>query len=374
MPHVSSSRRDAPRRLAPTVVLASALVAALTALTACAGDPEPTPPTSSEAVTPTEDAELLRAIRPAFSDPEDVVAVAVVDGDQLRTAFIGADADTAFEIGSVSKTFIGLLLAEAVDRGEVAPDDPIGEYLELGDAPAASVTFEELATHSSGLPTFPSDPEWMASVEEGFFAGEDVLDETVPELLALARAETIPPDAPPQYSNLGAALAGQALAAAAGTDYATLLEERIFEPLGLETATLPVEDDEVPDALAPGFLADGRPAEPSTLAAFAPAGGIVATVDDLAAYARGVIDGPFADRPALEPAQAWEGSEMGWFWVLSTGYDGHEIASHGGLTAGFGASLMIDRTAGRAVIVLSNGGEPVDALAEDLMARVIRGD
>ncbi|GAA4067745.1 hypothetical protein GCM10022282_31690 [Agromyces indicus] len=60
--------------------------------------------------------------------------------------------------------------------------------------------------------------------------------------------------------------------------------------------------------------------------------------------------------------------------MLSTGYDGHEIASHGGLTAGFGASLMIDRTAGRAVIVLSNGGEPVDALAEDLMARVIRGD
>ncbi|MEI5582844.1 serine hydrolase domain-containing protein [Agromyces sp. CCNWLW208] len=362
-------RRTIRRLAAPLAVLM-----AFAALTGCRPGPDSdaAEPTASAATG--SDAELVRAIRPVFTDPEDLAAVAVVDGDEVRTAFVGADADTAFEIGSVSKTFIGLLLAEAVERGEVAVDDPIGRYLDLGDSPAASATFEELATHRSGLPTFPSDPGWMASVEDGFADGEDVLDETVPELLALARAEPIQADAPPQYSNLGAALAGQALAAAAGTDYAGLLEERLLGPLGLGTASSPVEDDEVPEALAPGFLADGRPAEPSTLAAFAPAGGIVATVADLAAYARGVIDGPFADSPALEPAVAWEGSEMGWFWVVSTGYDGHEIASHGGLTAGFAASLMVDRTAGRAVIVLSNRGEPVDALAEDLMVRVSRDD
>lgn len=366
---VSRPRVDA-RPLAATVV-ALAVVAGFAACVpdGVSGSMRPTASPGSEG-----DAELLRAIRPTFSDPDDMVAVAVVDRAGFRTAFIGADEDTAFEIGSITKTFTGLLLAEAVERGEVDLDDAVGEYLDLGRSPAASATFEELATHRSGLPTFPSDPEWVAEVERGFDSGEDVLDESVPELLALARAEPVAPDAGPQYSNLGAALTGHALAAAAGTDYATLLEERILDPLGLDGASLPVEDDEVPASLAPGFLADGRPAEPSTLGAFAPAGGIVATVDDLAAYARAVIDGPFADSAALEPLARWEGSEIGAFWSLSTGYAGHDYASHGGLTAGFGSSLLVDRTAGRAVIVLANSGEVVDSLAEDLLIRVSRDD
>ncbi|MGR0218985.1 serine hydrolase domain-containing protein [Agromyces sp. ZXT2-6] len=353
------------------VVLALATTAALAGCTPGAVAGSPGPAASPNAGS---DEELLRAIRPTFTDPDDRAAVAVVEGDDVRVAFVGADDDTAFEIGSVTKTFTGLLLADAVERGEVALDDPIGEYLDLGDAAVASATLGELATHRSGLPTFPSDPEWIAAVEDGFHSGEDVLDETVPELLALARAEPLAPDARPQYSNLGAALTGHALAAAAGTDYPTLLEERILDPLDLDGASLPVEDDEVPASLAPGFLADGRPAEPSTLGAFAPAGGIVATIDDLAAYARAVIDGPFADSAALEPLAEWEGSRIGCFWSLSTGYAGHDVASHGGLTAGFGASLVVDRTAGRAVIVLANSGEPVDALAEDIMIRVSRDD
>jgi CubicO group peptidase (beta-lactamase class C family) len=356
----------------PAAVVVALVVA--TALTGCApgqvsGSMRPTASPAAEG-----DADLLRAVRPTFSDPDDVIAVALVDRDGVRTAFIGADEDTGFEIGSVTKTFTGLLLAEAVERGEVDLDDAVGEHLDLDDSPAASATLEELATHRSGLPIFPTDPEWVAEAERGFQSGEDVLDESVPELLALARAEPLAPDASPQYSNLGAALTGHALAAAADTDYATLLQERILDPLDLDSASLPVEDDEVPASLAPGFLADGRPAEPSTLGAFAPAGGIVATVDDLVAYARAVIDGPFADSAALEPLARWSGSEIGAFWSLSTGYAGHDYASHGGLTAGFGSSLVIDRTAGRAVIVLANSGEVVDALAEDIMIREARRD
>lgn len=371
MPTDPSPRRGI-RRLTATVVVV--VVAVVGGVTGCRPGEVPGSLRPNASPEPESDDELLRAIRPTFSGPDARAAVAVVDGDDVRVAFVGADEDTAFEIGSVTKTFTGLLLAEAVERGEVALDDPIGAYLELGDAPAASATFEELATHRSGLPTFPSDPDWMATVEDGFHSGEDVLDETVPELLDLARSERLPHNAPFQYSNFGTALTGHALAAAAGADFATLLEERILDPLGLDGASLPVEDDEVPASLAPGFLADGRPAEPSTLGAFAPAGGIVATVDDLVAYARAVIDGPFADSTAFEPLVEWDESSMGCFWILSAGYDGNEIASHGGLTAGFGSSLMVDRTAGRAVIVLSNSGEPVDELAEDLMIRASRDD
>lgn len=322
-------------------------------------------PSASSSVS--GDAELLAAIRPTFTDRRAQVAVAVLAGDEVRTAFIRADAHTLFETGSITKTFTGLLLAEAIERGEVELDDQIGEYVDLDDAPAASVTFEELSAHRSGLPTFPSDPAWRERVEEGFLAGKDVVDETVEELLAEASAEPLPPDAPPQYSNMGAALVGQALASAAGVDdYRTLIAERIFEPSGMDEAVLPVEDHEVPEGLARGWTADGAEAEPSTLGAYAPAGGVAATVGDLVAYARAVIDGPFAGSAALEPRPGLEGSDIGYFWGVSTA-NGHEIVEHNGQTAGFASILVIDRTAGTAAVVLSNQGRIIDEVGARLL-------
>ncbi|MFE5670222.1 serine hydrolase domain-containing protein [Agromyces sp. NPDC056523] len=305
------------------------------------------------AAGPTGDDALLRAIRPSFTQPDDVVAVALLDGDQVRTAFIDASHYTVFETGSITKTFTGLLLAEAIERGEVELDDTLGEHLDLGTSPAVSVTLGDLAAHRSGLPTFPSDPAWRERIEPGFLAGEDVIDESVDELLAEAAAETLPPEPEPMYSNMGAALVGQALAAAAGTEYRDLLTERILEPLALDGASLPVEDDEVPAGLAQGRTADGAPAEPSTLGAYAPAGGIAATVDDLVAYAAAVIDGPFADSAALEPRPGLDGGSIGYFWGV-TDEGGHRFVEHDGMTAGFGSSLVIDLTAGTAAVILVN--------------------
>ena len=69
------------------------------------------------------------------------------------------------------------------------------------------------------------------------------------------------------YSNLGAALLGHALAAAAGTDYATLLDTRVLEPLGMDDAVLVQSPDEVPAEHAGGFTTIGEPVDPCTPAA-----------------------------------------------------------------------------------------------------------
>jgi CubicO group peptidase (beta-lactamase class C family) len=349
---------------------AAGVVVATTAMSGCSAI---APPTAAEVDGPTAsgrigDDELLRAIRPTFTGADDVVAVALVDGDEVRTAFIDASHDTVFETGSITKTFTGLLLADAIERGEVELDDTLGDHLDLGTSAAASVTLGDLAAHRSGLPTFPTDPAWRERVEPGFNAGEDVIDETVDELLAQAAAETLPPDPQPTYSNMGAALVGQALAAAAGMEYQDLVGERILEPLGLDGASLPVEDDEVPAGLAQGWTPDGTPAEPSTLGAYAPAGGIAATIDDLVAYASGVIDGPFADSAALEPRPGLEGGSIGYFWGV-TDEGGHRTVAHDGMTAGFNSSLVIDLTAGTAAIVLVNRADgSATGVAERLLA------
>ena len=337
----------------PRVLLATTmLIATVGGLSGCA-PAQSTPAATAQAERTAGDAELLRAIRPTFTDPDDVVAVALLDDEEVRTAFIDASHETVFETGSITKTFTGLLLAEAVARGEVEIDDALGEHLDLGTSPAAAVTLGDLAAHRSGLPTFPTDPAWREQIEPGFLAGEDVIDESVDELLAQAAAEALPPDPQPMYSNMGAALVGQALAAAAGMEYRELLTERILEPLGLDGASLPVEDGEVPDGLAPGRTADGATAEPSTLGAYAPAGGLAATVDDLVAYAAAVIDGPFADSAALEPRPGLDGGSIGYFWGIADD-GGHRVVSHDGMTAGFGSSLVVDLTAGTAAVVLVN--------------------
>src|SRR5579862_4159035 len=82
------------------------------------------------------------------------VAFAVVAGTDVRSGgFGGVGADSVFQIGSVTKAFTGLLLADSAARGEVNLSDPGTDYL-----PAASpgqVTLVELATHTSGLPRLP---------------------------------------------------------------------------------------------------------------------------------------------------------------------------------------------------------------------------
>lgn len=355
------SRRSAARRAVP--VLLGCLV-----LTACVGAPAASPePGASDA---TGDAELLRLIRPSFLADSDRVAVAVIDGDEVRRAYLGADATTVFEIGSITKVFTGELLARAVERGEVELDDELGEHLDLGDAPAASVTLRDLAAHRSGLPIFPSDPAWMEQAQADIDAGGDGVDETVDELLDLTRTVEVRPDQGFAYSNLGAAVVGQALAEAAGTDYATLLSERLLEPLGLDGASLPIDDEDVDPRHAGGFGAEGTAVEPSSLGAFAPAGGIHATVDDLVTFAAAVIDGPLTDSPAQTDTVegGGGGARIGYFWTVEDDR-GHVVLSHNGMTGGFASMMLIDRTAGTAAIVLANRSESVDQVGADLLAR-----
>ena len=97
------------------------------------------------------------------------IVVGVIDSTGRRTVSYGkfdeddkrpVDADTIFEIGSVTKVFTSLLLADMVQRGEVALD-PVAKYLPSGvkmpERNGRQITLEDLATHTSGLPRLPSN-------------------------------------------------------------------------------------------------------------------------------------------------------------------------------------------------------------------------
>ena len=136
------------------------------------------------------------------------------------------DGDTIFEIGSVTKVFTSLLLADMVNRKEVALDDPAAKYLpenvRMPERNGKSITLLDLSTHTSGLPRLPGnlkpkDPR------------NPYADYSVDDLYQFLSGYTLPrdPGSEFEYSNLGAGLLGHLLARRAGTDYESLIRSRI---------------------------------------------------------------------------------------------------------------------------------------------------
>ena len=127
----------------------------------------PTAPNSSTDETSTIDS-LARTFK-ADADLPGLI-IGIVDGSATRVLPYGVAslsdstrlrADTRFEIGSVTKTFTGLLLADMAERGEVDLSDPIGSYLpdsvDTPDADGQPIELRHLAIHTSGLPHLPSN-------------------------------------------------------------------------------------------------------------------------------------------------------------------------------------------------------------------------
>ncbi|WP_309133521.1 serine hydrolase domain-containing protein [Cellulomonas sp.] len=349
-----------PSRLQAVVAGALALVVLVVGVLVRPRTPAPDPRT-------TGDPALAAALREAVAGtPAHRLAVAHVEAGTATFAGLGADESTVFEIGSVSKGLTGLLLADAVERGEVALEDPLGAHLPLDGAPAADVRLGSLATHASGLPRMPGGLAMAArSIWSGVSGANPYGGYGVDALVAAARDARVG-DPDPEYSNLGAALAGQALAAAAGTAWPDLLRARLTGPLGMDATTAPARTP-ADDPLLAGTDASGRSHAPWVMDGFAPAGGVRSTTGDLALLVQALLDGTAPGTDALEPRADLDEDRIGHFWVTSTTSDGRTVTWHNGRTGGFAAWIGLDREAGRGVVVLSDVSASVDEVGLRLL-------
>ncbi len=271
--------------------------------------------------------------------------------------------DTVFEVGSVSKIITALLLAEMVERGQVGLDDPVAKHLPdlaLPEWKGRRMTLADLATHTSGLPLFPddiplSDPSEVArvvarySVEDShrFLARYDLPQETGSRWT---------------YSNLGYALLGEALARRAGTNYETLVRERITRPLGLASTAFTVSAS-MRKRLARGHDAALHPVPELAMPAFLPAAGLRSTANDLLTLLEaftGRRSSPLAPAMArmLETRRPGPGLEqaLGW-WLVRIGPEDEGFVAFGGQTAGFATTIAFDPKTRVGVVVLSNGAQ-----------------
>jgi CubicO group peptidase (beta-lactamase class C family) len=153
---------------------------------------------------------------------------------------------TPFELGSITKTMTGMLLADAVRRGEMRHDAPVSDYLpELLGTPAGAATLDQLATHHSGLPALPFNPPW--SLVLAVWGNANPYGMSVETLLQLTRDTPLGTPGSFAYSNLGMSLLGHAEARAAGAaDWPALARQRLLVPLGMTNTTFVTAADQIP--------------------------------------------------------------------------------------------------------------------------------
>lgn len=290
-----------------------------------------------------------------------------------RDAHFGAEPDTVYEIGSVTKTMTSLLFADALDSGLLRPDTAVGSLLDLDGSDAAVVTLEELASHRSGLPRIASNVKDRISATAAVIRHRNPYTVDLPGLLVQAEVAKGVARGKFSYSNLGAALLGQAVAAHRAATYPDLLHRHLFSPLGMRHSSIPLVTGDLPQDAPTGWDARGRAEQPWTMGAYAPAGGVRSTPDDMARYAQALLDDAAPGAAALTPR--WDAGghgRVGYAWFTSR-VDGFDVTWHNGATGGFASMLALDRTRAAAVVVLANTAIALDDMAISLLLDAAHG-
>jgi D-alanyl-D-alanine-carboxypeptidase/D-alanyl-D-alanine-endopeptidase len=279
---------------------------------------------------------------------------------------------TIYEIGSITKVFTGVVLADMALQGEVALDDPVQRYLpdsvRVPGTDSQPITLRLLSAQRSGLPRMPTN-----------FAPRDAsnpyADYDAARLYAFLDSYTLTraAGAAYEYSNVGVGLLGLALTRRAGTTYEDLVRRRILAPLGM-TSTMVTLTDAARTCLAHGS-ADGRPAANWDLDALAGAGALRSTAADMTTFlaaAMGLRRTPLdaAFRLAAEP-QFDAGPDammrIGLGWHVRQGAGGTRIVWHNGGTGGYHSWAGYDPVRRLATVVLTNSTENIDDIGLHLL-------
>jgi len=266
--------------------------------------------------------------------------------------------DTVFEIGSATKVFTSLLLADMVQRSQVALDDPVAKYLpatvKMPERNGRSITLVDLSTHTSGLPRLPGNmnPKDPAN---------PYADYSVEQLYQFLSGYQLTRDigSAYEYSNLGGGLLGHVLARRAGMDYEALVESRISAPLGMKSTAITLTP-EMKARLAVGHNAALEPVKNWDLPTLAGAGALRSTANDLLIFLAANLG--YSKSP-LVPAMAAmlktrrptgsQGLEIALGWHIFTS-NGKEIVWHNGGTGGYRSFMGFDPKTRIGVVALSN--------------------
>ncbi|MDB6054004.1 MAG: putative Serine-type D-Ala-D-Ala carboxypeptidase [Verrucomicrobiales bacterium] len=273
----------------------------------------------------------------------------------------GVDGDTIFEIGSVTKTFTALLALEMEQRGEIKLDDPVAKYLptsvKVPGYAGQEITLLNLAAQDSSLP-FNADN----------LSGKDWLERfnnyTAQNMYAFLSGYTLTrtPGANFQYSNLGMSLLGHVMELKTGTNFESLIVNRICLPLQMDSTRIKLTP-EMKVRLATGHDGDGNRAKNYDFTVMVGAGALLSTANDLLKFVSANLGlTPSSLTPLMKKSQVirhhvapeFGNTAMPWWDSGVFQPPGMDLTGHGGGSIGYSAFIGFDKKQRRGVVVLVN--------------------
>ena len=312
---------------------------------------------------------VLKAATPLVEDElVDGLSIGYIQGDQSGTVHLGhsssaqsaeettADDSSIYELGSISKVFTSLMLADAVVRGEIKLDGDASvdnsANIKFPTLNYRSVKWIDLSTHRSGLPRLPDN-----LVDKSLTDPYRLYDSTkAAAALSKLKLPRSPGDSQ-EYSNFAVSVLGYLVGENSGKSYQDLLQERIAQPLSMTDCTVALSEDQK-NRLATPHVSFGTPTPKWNWADLPGAGGVCASMNDMMRFAKAQLNPPEGKLgEAIE--LAWtqhtkaddSGPAMGLGWMILG--DG-ETHWHNGGTGGSRTMMLINRKEKLAIVALCN--------------------
>ena len=318
---------------------------------------------------------LLRRIAAVQADSRapSLVAAVIRDGAVAWTGVRGKVAGTApttdvqYRIGSITKTFIAVLVMRLRDEGRLDLNDPLDKH--VPGTSFGEVTIAQLLSHTGGLTSESPGAWWERAEGDDWAALESSL---------ATDAVRHRPGARFHYTNVGYGVLGELVARARGASWLDVLTAEILTPLEMaRTSPQPQAPAALGWAVHP--FADVLLNEPTPdSGAMAPAGQLWSTVTDLARWAR-FITGDTGD--VLHPDTVAEmrtpihvDDNDAWTMGYGLGFEairlgGRRLSGHSGSMPGFLASVLVDWRTGTGALAMANStsGVPIVTMASELI-------
>ncbi len=306
------------------------------------------------------------------------IAIGIIDKDGPRYYSFGKkkkggkkiNEHTIYEIGSISKVFTGLLLADQIVNGKLNADDPVQKYLPSSTSIPTfedqEITFGNLSDHTSSLPRMPDN--FSPADPNNPYA-----DYTVEQMYAFLSSYKLdrPIGSEYEYSNLAVGLLGHILSVKERKmSYEDLLTGSITEPLKMYETKVTLSK-KMKKNLAIGHN-QGIAVANWDLPTFAGAGGIRSSVHDMLLFVAANLE---LNSTPLKKAMLLShmprhnkagGSRVGLGWHINPGTNG-DVIWHNGATGGYTTFTGFVKETGMGVVVLTNSSEGVDDIGFHLL-------
>jgi CubicO group peptidase (beta-lactamase class C family) len=330
------------------------------------------------ACVPAFGGEFERIVEGRLADAETPGCVAVALVGETTQVKLGCtpgagplkfDENSLFEIGSITKGFTGLLLADMVRKGEVKLTDPASKYARPGaklpTRGEKDITLHDLVTQSSGLPRMP--PIFSPSNLRDPYA--DFTEERLYE--ALAKTQIAGSAERYEYSNYGFMWLSDLLARAAGKPYEVLLRERVLDPLGMKDTGVTLSADQSKRFTPGHYLAYEEAPHWGFARNLEGVGGLRSSLNDMIKLARALAgrdETPLKQTisVALELQRTTAGGLIGYAWHIYHRAN-KPIVWHNGGTGGFRSIIAVNRETRTASIVLIDSDTSFDDLGLHLV-------